>query len=688
LRRARGERAGLSEGEMEYKHSAVSPSSSASSAWGDSTRVMKTGTFSPEGVSSASLESITFDEAPALVLGFVSPRLDFDEVVAKVKASFPAGTRMILTSTAGELCNSSADQGAPYCVDDDESCGIVLQSFSGRLIEASYTVSVKLGNEDIREGRPVKTPAQRVRAIADQLSAVNLPFAVDHKDTFAYALVDGLSNSESFFMEAVYESGAFPCLLVGGSAGGKLDFKDTYIYDGAAKRQGYAVVTVIKVAAPYRFGILKSQNFEKTDKSFVILGCDPTLRTVTDTLIEDRMERMGFVDALCKAIGCDFKSLESKLSDYSFGVEIGGEMYVRSIASIDASSKVVKFYCDIDLGDRLWLLKRTDFLATTNRHFAEYSAGKPKAIGGILNDCILRRLFNSSSLPALAAFKGIPLAGFSTFGELLGVNINQTLTAIFFHDATGREGFEDPYVDSFLAKYTGFSSYFLKRRLAQGDIIKGLYGKVLSRIFESAPIVKGLTEAYADALGEVRRYLAYLKQLTEKLASMSSTIDTSSADNSRTYSQVKELAVNMNQINTIATTVADIAEQTNVLSINATIQAVRAGEHGRAFAVVASEVRKLSMATQENVKMINSTAKSIFGSVEGIRTKMDSASEHLQQMVSSNSGIISETDRIIKEITSAKEDMERKFESSEKLVSYLKELEHSQAMIHSLLESR
>lgn len=673
---------------MENYHAAVSPENPPSSAWGDSTGVIKTGVFSPESVSSASLRSISFDEPPALVLGFVSPNVDFDDTIAKVKASVPVGAHIVMTSTAGELCNSSADQGAPYCADDGESRGIVLQSFSRRLIEASHTVSVKLGNEDIRAGKPVKTPAQRVRAIAEQLSAANLPFAVDHKDTFAYALVDGLSNSESFFMEAVYESGAFPCLLVGGSAGGKLDFKDTYVYDGAAKRQGYAVITVIKVAAPYRFGIMKSQNFEKTDKSFVILGCDPTLRTVTDTLIEERMERMSFIDALCKAIGCDIKSLDSKLAGYSFGVEIDGEMYVRSIASIDAASKVVKFYCDIDLGDRLWLLKRTDFISTTNRHFDEYSSGKPKAIGGILNDCILRRLFNSSSLPALAAFKGIPLAGFSTFGELLGVNINQTLTAIFFHDATGWGRFEDAYVDSFLAKYTGFSNYFLKRRLAQGDIIKGLYGKILSHIFESAPMVKGLIEAYADALGEVRRYLAYLSQLTAKLASMSSTIDTSSTDSSQTYSQVKELAANMDQINAIATTVSDIAEQTNVLSINATIQAVRAGEHGRAFAVVATEVRKLSMATQERVKMINSTAKSIFDSVKGIRAKMDSSNEHLQKMVSSNSGIIIETDRIIKEITSAKEDMERMFEASEKLVAYLKELEHSQAMIRSLLESR
>ena len=64
---------------------------------------------------------------------------------------------------------------------------------------------------------------------------------------------------------------------------------------------------------------------------------------------------------------------------------------------------------------------------------------RAKPVGGILNDCILRRLHNQQSLAQIRSFDAIPTAGFSTFGELYGVNINQTLTALFFFRLENKE---------------------------------------------------------------------------------------------------------------------------------------------------------------------------------------------------------------------------------------------------------
>ena len=561
------------------------------------------------------------EAAGGLFIGFVPPHVSFPAVADGLSRAVAGGGKLTFAalSSSGALCSGNA---STYCgaeTGDREGSYLWL---SDEIVECAEIHSL-----DLRMGQG-STVGERVGCIAQELARIKPSFQINAQDSFALIFCDGLSASEGFLMRAWYESKRFPCLAVGGSAGGKLDFSGTHMHDGRQVLAGKAMLIFCKVRPGIRFSPFKSQNFVPTGKRWLVAEADPVARTVSSVFAEDG-RTIGFLSALAGHFRCAEGEVAKHLASHTFAVSVDGEMFIRSVAALGAEQ--TSFFCDIEFGDCLHLLKQEDFVATTQRDWQQFLSGKGVPLAMLLNDCVLRRVGNAALLGRASFFADTPAAGFSTFGEILGIPINQTLSAlVFFRDGPG---FSDPFMNAFPVSYAAFSNHYGQRALQRWITLNGIQRGMVEQVLNYERSVQPVIDTLPSLASGFRQQAATLNEAMSLMFAVGESAKTSQTSQASLGAGLDDLERLSKAIGSITGGISAIADQTNLLALNAAIEAARAGEAGRGFAVVADEVRKLAQSAKDQADATASSIREAVQTISGIRGIAEETLRSINQLI-------------------------------------------------------
>lgn len=147
-----------------------------------------------------------------------------------------------------------------------------------------------------------------------------------------------------------------------------------------------------------------------------------------------------------------------------------------------------------------------------------------------------------------------------------------------------------------------------------------------SGVVTAAAEISATSQEFAQIMGDVAKVVTESASMADAgrsgLGSMENTLQHLLRANNAIVSKFTVLSRQANEISSVVTTITKVADQTNILSLNASIEAEKAGEYGRGFAVVAREIRRLAdqtaVATLDIEKMVKEVQSAVSSGVEGL----------------------------------------------------------------------
>ncbi|MCL2804784.1 MAG: ATP-binding protein [Treponema sp.] len=317
--------------------------------------------------------------------------------------------------------------------------GITIMSLSSDEVEECYF--------SFQEGVKKEPINSAHRAIAE-LKQKTAGQMINPDEYLGLIFFDGLCLGELIIKEFTIEKD-LNMAFVGGAAADEMVFKETFISANDKVSGDGLVAIILKMKTPFFFN--HYVHYVPTENSFTISRVEIMQRIAWEINGEPAAEfyarQVGVNDVSKLTVEVFAKN--------PLGLILGDSIYIRS-PNLVVDGKGLQFYCYIEAGTKVFLLKQGDIIAGTKESILGAAHFLPGIQGCMLFNCVQRHLelieknlineFND-------IFSQYPMIGFNTYGEELFTHHNQTLTAVFF-GTLPEAGMTDPYKTKRLFHYT------------------------------------------------------------------------------------------------------------------------------------------------------------------------------------------------------------------------------------------
>ena len=199
-------------------------------------------------------------------------------------------------------------------------------------------------------------------------------------------------------------------------------------------------------------------------------------------------------------------------------------------------------------------------------------------------------------------------------------------------------------------------------------------------LVQSSSVQNEAIENSNKAVKEVVKSLAYISQMAEDRVKNAGEMHTYVSDGddkiSATNEILSKIAEQLDEVYEVVTIINNVAEQTNLLSMNAAIESAHAGEAGKGFSVVAEEIRSLAEETSENAAKISKVVNAIVKAVENANASSQSAFEAFEKVSLHADNIVGALQEVSGEIGKIDNQMHQIQERSDETSTAADEMNH------------